>query len=198
MLESALTLAAAYLVGSIPFSYLVARAFGIADVRQVGSGNVGATNVMRSAGKGPGIVALVLDALKGVAATVAASRLFPDSPWLPPLAALAAVLGHVFPVWLGFKGGKGVATGAGALAPLAPVATAGAAAVFLLTVAITRIVSLGSILSAAALAGIAFLLGNSRPVAICASVVAALVVFKHKGNIERLLQGTERRLGSGR
>jgi len=199
MLESVVTLAAAYLVGSIPFSYLVARAFGVADVRQVGSGNVGATNVMRSAGKGPGIVALVLDALKGVVATVAASRLVPESPWLAPLAALAAVLGHVFPVWLGFRGGKGVATGAGALAPLAPVATAGAAAVFLLTVAVTRIVSLGSILSAAALAVIAFLLGSPRPVAVCASVVAALVVFKHKGNIERLLKGTERRLGgSGR
>jgi acyl phosphate:glycerol-3-phosphate acyltransferase len=198
MLQGALTLAGAYLVGSIPFSYLVARAFGVADVRTVGSGNVGATNVMRSAGKGPGIAALVLDALKGAAATVAAARLFPDSQWLPALAALAAVVGHVFPVWLGFRGGKGVATGAGALAPLAPVVTAGAAVVFLLTVLLTRYVSLSSILSAAALAAFAFLWSAPRPVAICAAVVAGLVVLKHKGNIERLLQGTERRLGSRR
>jgi glycerol-3-phosphate acyltransferase PlsY len=194
MLQDALTLVGAYLVGSIPFSYLVARAFGVADVRNVGSGNVGATNVMRSAGKGPGIAALVLDALKGVVATLAAVRLFPQSQWLPPLAALAAVLGHVFPVWLGFRGGKGVATGAGALAPLAPVATAAAAVVFLLTVLFTRYVSLSSILAAAALAAFAFLWTTS-PVAICAALVAAFVVLKHKGNIERLLQGTERRLG---
>jgi glycerol-3-phosphate acyltransferase PlsY len=198
MLESVLTLAVAYLVGSIPFSYLVARAFGVADVRNVGSGNVGATNVMRSAGKGPGIAALVLDALKGAAASVAALRLFPQSEWLPPLAAVAAVLGHVFPVWLGFRGGKGVATGAGALAPLAPVATAAAAAVFLLTAVLTRYVSLGSVSSAAALAVVAFVSGSPRPVAVCAAAVAALVILKHRGNIERLLQGTERRLGSGR
>jgi acyl phosphate:glycerol-3-phosphate acyltransferase len=198
MLESVLTLAAAYLVGSIPFSYLVARAFGVADVRSVGSGNVGATNVMRSAGKGPGIAALVLDALKGAAASVAALRLFPQSEWLPPLAAVAAVVGHVFPVWLRFRGGKGVATGAGAFAPLAPVATAAAAVVFLLTAVLTRYVSLGSVFSAAALAVVAFVSGSPRPVALSAAAVAALVVLKHRGNIERLFRGTERRLGSGR
>jgi glycerol-3-phosphate acyltransferase PlsY len=198
MLESVLTLAAAYLLGSIPFSYLVARAFGVADVRNVGSGNVGATNVMRSAGRGPGIAALVLDALKGAAASVAALRLFPQSEWLPPVAAVAAVVGHVFPVWLGFRGGKGVATGAGAFAPLAPAATAAAAVVFLLTALVTRFVSLGSVFSAAALAVVAFVSGSPRPVAVSAAAVAALVILKHRGNIERLLQGTERRLGSGR
>src|SRR5262249_32914396 len=151
-----------------------------------------------SAGRGPGIAALLLDALKGVIATAAASRLFPQSQWLPPLAALAAVVGHVFPVWLGFRGGKGVATGAGALAPLAPLATAAAAVAFLLPVALTRYVSLSSIVSAAALAAFAFLWGTPRPVAVCASLVSALVVVKHRGNIERLLQGTERRLGSRR
>jgi glycerol-3-phosphate acyltransferase PlsY len=198
MLQAVLTLAGAYLVGSIPFSYLVARAFGVTDVRTVGSGNVGATNVMRSAGKGPGIAALVLDALKGALATGAASRLFPGSEWLPALAAVAAVLGHVFPVWLGFRGGKGVATGAGAFLPLAPVATGTAAVVFVLVLLLGRYVSLGSMASAAALAAAAFLSGSPRPVAICAAAVALLVIVKHKANIERLLAGTENRLGARR
>jgi acyl phosphate:glycerol-3-phosphate acyltransferase len=198
MLQAVLTLAGAYLLGSIPFSYLVARAFGVTDVRTVGSGNVGATNVMRSAGKGPGIAALVLDALKGALATGAASGLFPGSEWLPALAAVAAVLGHVFPVWLGFRGGKGVATGAGAFLPLAPVATGTAAVVFVLVLLLGRYVSLGSMASAAALAAVAFLSGSPRPVAICAAAVALLVIVKHKANIERLLAGTENRLGTRR
>jgi glycerol-3-phosphate acyltransferase PlsY len=198
MLESVLTLAGAYLVGSIPFSYLVARAFGVADVRTVGSGNVGATNVMRSAGKGPGVAALVLDALKGAVATGAAARFFPDSGWIPALAALAAVFGHVFPVWLGFRGGKGVATGAGALAPLAPAATGTAAIVFLLTLVLARYVSLSSMVSAAALAGLTFLWGSPTPVAVSAAVVALLVIVKHRTNIQRLLAGTENRLGTRR
>jgi glycerol-3-phosphate acyltransferase PlsY len=198
MLQGALMLAAAYLVGSIPFSYLVARAFGVADVRTVGSGNVGATNVMRIAGKGPGIAALVLDVLKGVVATGAASRLFPNEPWMPALAAVSAVLGHVFPLWLGFRGGKGVATGAGALLPLAPVATGAAAVVFVLVLILSRYVSLSSMVSAAALAAFAFLSDSPRPVATCAAAVALLVIAKHKTNIERLLAGTENRLGTRR
>jgi acyl phosphate:glycerol-3-phosphate acyltransferase len=198
MPESALMLAGAYLVGSIPFSYLVARAFGVADVRTVGSGNVGATNVMRSAGKGPGIAALVLDALKGVVATGAASRLFPGSEWMPATAAVAAVVGHVFPLWLGFRGGKGVATGAGALLPLAPVATGTAAIVFVLTLVLSRYVSLSSMVSAAALAAFAFLWDSPRPVAIGAAVVALIVIVKHGANVQRLLSGTENRLGTRR
>jgi glycerol-3-phosphate acyltransferase PlsY len=194
----ALGVVIAYLIGSLPFSFLVARAFGVADVRHVGSGNVGATNVMRSAGKGPGIAALVLDALKGAVATLAAARLVPGSDWTAPLAAVAAVLGHVFPVWLGFRGGKGVATGAGALLPLAPAATGAAAVVFVLTLALTRYVSLSSMVSAAALAAVAFLREGPSPVALCASVLALLVIVKHKGNIERLLAGTENRLGTRR
>src|SRR5262245_12554262 len=198
MLESVLMLAGAYLVGSIPFSYLVARAFGVADVRTVGSGNVGATNVMRSAGKGPGIAALVLDALKGAVATGAASRLFPDSAWIPPLAALAAVLGHVFPVWLSFRGGKGVATGAGALLPLDPVAVGTAAVVFVLVLVLSRYVSLSSMASAAAMAAFTFLWDSPGPVAFSAAAVALLVIVKHRSNIERLLAGTENRLGTRR
>jgi len=196
MVQSLLLLVGAYLLGSIPFSYLVARVFGVADVRKVGSGNVGATNVMRSAGKGAGVAALLLDAAKGAVATGAATRLFPGSAWLPPLAALAAVFGHVFPVWLGFRGGKGVATGAGALLPLAPAATATAAVIFVLTLVLTRYVSVSSMVAAVALAVLAFLWDSPREVAGAAAVMGGLVVYKHRANITRLLQGTESRLGA--
>ncbi len=198
MIQSVLLLAGAYLLGSIPFSFLVARVFGVADVRKVGSGNVGATNVMRSAGKGAGIVALMLDAAKGAIATGATARLFPGSAWLPPLAALFAVLGHVFPAWLGFRGGKGVATGAGAFLPLAPAATATAAAVFALTLVLTRYVSVSSIAAAVALATFAFLWDSPREVAWTGTVVAGIVIFKHRANIERLIEGTENQLGARR
>lgn len=198
MIQGLPLLVGAYLLGSIPFSYLVARLFGVADVRKVGSGNVGATNVMRSAGKGPGLVALLLDAAKGAVAAGAAARLVPGSSWLPPLAALAAVLGHVFPVWLSFRGGKGVATGAGAFLPLAPAATGTAGVVFVLMLVLSRYVSLSSIVAAVSLAVLAFLWDSPREVAVCATAVAALVIYKHRDNIERLLQGTENRLGARR
>ena len=142
---SALAVGAAYLVGSIPFSFLVARGFGVADVRRVGSGNVGATNVLRSAGRMAGGLALLLDAAKGAAASLLAMKLVPDQELTWALAAVAAVLGHMYPVWLRFQGGKGVATGLGAFAPLAPGAAVGGTVLFLLTLATTRYVSLGSI-----------------------------------------------------
>src|SRR5512136_2326876 len=115
--------AASYLLGSIPFSFLVARAFGVRDVRRVGSGNVGATNVLRSAGKAAGVLAFLLDAGKGAAAVALAARLVPGEPALPAAAALAAIVGHMYPMWLRFEGGKGVATGLGAFAPLVPMAS---------------------------------------------------------------------------
>jgi hypothetical protein len=124
MARTVLALASAYLLGSLPFSFLVARFFGVKDVRAVGSGNVGATNVMRSAGKVAGILAFLLDAAKGALAVLLAQRLFGEASPLGPAAAAAAVAGHMYPVWLGFRGGKGVATGAGAFLPLAPLATA--------------------------------------------------------------------------
>jgi glycerol-3-phosphate acyltransferase PlsY len=189
---------AAYLLGSVPFSFLVARWFGVKDVRQVGSGNVGATNVMRSAGKGAGLLAFVLDAGKGAAAAWLASLVEPEASIVPPLAAAAAVLGHMYPVWLGFRGGKGVATGAGAFVPLAPAATAGSLVVFAITTALTRYVSLGSLAGATALATLAFALGSPPAVAWAAAFVAALVIWKHRGNLQRLARGTESRVGSGR
>jgi glycerol-3-phosphate acyltransferase PlsY len=193
-----LVLALAYLLGSVPFSFLVARAFGVRDVRRVGSGNVGATNVLRSAGRAAGVLAFLLDAGKGAAATLVAARLAPTSPALPALAAVAAVVGHMYPVWLRFEGGKGAATGLGAFAPLAPWAALAAVAVFAVTAAATRYVSAGSIAGALALAALAPLLGCPRQVALAAAVTAGLVVWRHRSNLRRLLGGTERRAGAPR
>jgi glycerol-3-phosphate acyltransferase PlsY len=198
MARAALLVAGAYLVGSVPWSFLVARAFGVRDVRQVGSGNVGATNVMRSAGRMAGLLAFLLDAAKGaVAAVVVQSREGPSSP-LAPVAAAAAVLGHMYPPWLGFRGGKGVATGAGAFLPLAPAATAAAAAVFAATLALTRYVSVSSIAGALSLPAFALLSG--RPALTCWTSLglALFIVFKHRDNLRRLRSGTESRLGASR
>jgi glycerol-3-phosphate acyltransferase PlsY len=190
----ALALLGAYLLGAIPFSYLVARRFGVADVRKVGSGNVGATNVMRSAGKTAGLIAFVLDASKGAVAALFAGRLSGPG-WLPAVAALLAVLGHMYPVWLGFRGGKGVATGAGAFLPLVPQATFGALIVFVLALALLRYVSLASILSALSLALLAWVLHAAPATAWCVTLCAALIVAKHHGNLGRIWNGTENRLG---
>src|SRR5512134_2415391 len=142
MMIAAFVLVASYLLGSIPFSYLVARQRGV-DVRRVGSGNVGATNVMRNVGKGAGLLAFVLDAAKGAAAALIALR-SGLGPTLASMAAVAAIVGHMYPVWLRFQGGKGVATGAGAFLPLAPIATGVAVVAFGGTLAVTRYVSVGS------------------------------------------------------
>jgi glycerol-3-phosphate acyltransferase PlsY len=190
--------AVAYLVGSLPFSFLVARAFGVKDVRRVGSGNVGATNVLRSAGKAAGLLALLLDAGKGAAATLLAARLAPSDAALPALAALLAVVGHMYPVWLRFQGGKGVATGLGAFAPLAPLAALGAVAGFAAVAWATRYVSLGSIAGALTLAALAWLLGGPTPVVGSAVVGAGLILYRHRSNLRRVLAGTERRAGAPR
>jgi glycerol-3-phosphate acyltransferase PlsY len=192
---TALVLIGAYLLGAIPFSFLVARHWGVADVRQVGSGNVGATNVMRSVGWLPGLLALVLDASKGAVAAVIAERLG-GAVFLAPLAAVAAVVGHLFPVWLGFKGGKGVATGAGAFVPIEPLAVLGALVVFGLVAGASRYVSLGSVCGALALAALLFALEGPGLTAAAGLVVAVLVIAKHHENLARLLRGGERRLGS--
>jgi len=191
-------LGAAYLVGAIPFSFLVARWFGVEDVRRVGSGNVGATNVMRAAGKAAGLLAFALDAAKGAAAAFLASVIEPPGSILPPLAAVAAVLGHMYPIWLRFRGGKGVATGAGAFLPLAPAATGLACVVFALALALTGYVSVGSIAAATTLVAAAFALGSPPAVAWSAALVAGLVVWKHRGNLRRLANGTESRVGGAR
>lgn len=184
-----------YLIGSIPFSFIVARLFGVKDVRAVGSGNVGATNVMRSAGKAPGLLALILDGLKG-AITVMIARGF-DAPetWVC-VAGLCAVIGHLFPVWLGFRGGKGVATGAGLFAPLAPAALGVATLAFIATLAATRYASVASIVASLSLPLAAFLLGFDSTITLTALLAALMVVVKHHANIVRLFRGVEPRLGA--
>lgn len=198
MLTALQVTAVAYLIGSIPFSFLVARAFGVHDVRRVGSGNVGATNVLRNAGKAAGALALLLDLGKGAAASALAGKLAPGDDVLPAAAAVAAVVGHMFPVWLRFEGGKGVATGLGAFAPLAPRAALAALLAFAVVAAGTRYVSLGSVAGGAALAALAFALRGPDPVAIAAAFTFALVVFRHRSNLRRILGGTERRMGQPR
>ena len=193
-----LAIVAAYLVGSIPFSFLVARAFGVEDVRRVGSGNVGATNVLRSAGRRAGGLALLLDAAKGAAASLIAVTLAPDRELTWALAAVSAVLGHMYPVWLRFQGGKGVATGFGAFAPLTPVAALGATVLFLLTLGPTRFVSLSSIVGAVSLFLFALALGGPSPVVWAAAFTAVLVVLRHRSNVRRLWTGEERRAGETR
>jgi glycerol-3-phosphate acyltransferase PlsY len=194
-------LAAAYLLGSLPWSYWIVRLLKGTDVRREGSGNVGATNVLRTAGKGAGLAALALDAGKGVLAVVIARRLGFTPAWVGG-AAVAVVLGHVFPVFLGLRGGKGVATAAGALGSLAPWALAASVVLFVAVVATSRYVSLGSICAVAAFPLVLY--GASRagwvtavPDALvwAAAGVAGLIVWKHAGNIRRLRAGTERRLG---
>jgi glycerol-3-phosphate acyltransferase PlsY len=194
-------LAGAYLLGSLPWSYWIVRLLKGTDVRREGSGNVGATNVLRTAGKGAGLAALALDAGKGIVAVVIARRLGFAPAWVGG-AAVAVVLGHVFPVFLGLRGGKGVATAAGALGSLAPWALVASVVLFVAVVATSRYVSLGSICAVAAFPLVLYGAGRAGwvtavPDALVwsAAGVAALIVWKHAGNIRRLRAGTERRLG---
>jgi glycerol-3-phosphate acyltransferase PlsY len=192
-------LAIAYLLGSIPFGYLLVRFFRKEDIRAVGSGNIGATNVARSGAKGLGILTLALDLLKGLTAVLIAKHFSPGAPSdLMCVAAVFAVLGHVFPVWLGFRGGKGVATALGVFLAIAPWAALGALAVFILLVFTTRYVSLASVLAAVVIPVFAMLtVADRSPVFIGAVIfIALLVVVKHQANIARLLQGKESRFGS--
>lgn len=186
-------LAGAYLLGSVPFSYLVARQKGV-DVRRVGSGNVGATNVMRSVSFASGLLAFALDAGKGAVAVLLA-RLVESSGPLPTMAGVMAILGHMYPVWLRFRGGKGVATGAGAFLPLAPLATVCALGAFGLALAVTRYVSLSSIIGTSTLAVLAFFSGAPPVVSRAAAGMAVLITWKHRANLQRIAHGTERRLG---
>ena len=182
----------AYLIGSIPFGYLIVRGKIGADIRETGSGGIGATNVLRRAGKVAGVITLVLDALKGSAAVLIAELTHSD--WIIAAAAIAVLVGHIFPVWLGFRGGKGVATGAGVFLVLAPIALLCAGVLFLAIVFFTRYVSLGSIVAAATIPLFVWLQSDSRPLLIAAILGALLIVFAHRGNIGRLAHGTEARI----
>jgi glycerol-3-phosphate acyltransferase PlsY len=186
----------AYLIGSIPFGYLIVKLTRGADVRATGSGGTGATNVSRRAGKVAGVATLVLDALKGAVAILITRGLLNDGPrashgWWVVATAVAVIIGHIFPVWLGFRGGKGVATGAGVFLIIAPFALLCAGVVFLAVVLITRYVSLGSIVAAATIPACVWLSGLGAPEVTGAVAGALLIIFAHRANIGRLIGGTE-------
>jgi acyl phosphate:glycerol-3-phosphate acyltransferase len=207
MLKLILIAALSYLLGSIPFGYLLVRIFRGEDVRQSGSGNIGATNVSRSS-PALGALTLVLDALKGTAAVVLAYRLSDvlvdhAKPFQTlAVAALFAVLGHIFPVWLKFRGGKGVATGLGSFFVIAPNAVLVAVGIFVLVVAVFRYVSLGSILAVASFPLLfAYRMaahGNASVALAIMATTCLLIIVRHQENIRRLLAGTENRIGGKR
>ena len=204
LLAGILLMAIAYLLGSVPTGYLLVRLFRHEDIRSVGSGNIGATNVMRSGGKGLGAATFLLDLLKGAAAVWIAGWIAPQfASAVPPrdieaLAAVVAVLGHMFPVWLHFRGGKGVATGFGVFLVTAPLAALSSFALFIVILLITRYVSLASILGAASFPLFAwFLVRGDKPAPFVGAqiIVALLIIVKHQQNIRRLANGTENRFG---
>jgi glycerol-3-phosphate acyltransferase PlsY len=192
-MESIAAIAIAYLVGSIPFAFLLSRRSGI-DLRQVGSGNIGASNVLRTSGVRAAVLAVALDAAKGSLAVLVAQPLA-AGPSTSMAAGLASIIGHIYPFWLRFRGGKGVATAAGVFAVLTPSALGIAAGVFLIAVWISRYISVGSMAAAAALA-IAAAAGDAPGIIAAGAGVSALIIlYRHRANLARVVAGTERRVG---
>jgi glycerol-3-phosphate acyltransferase PlsY len=189
-----LAIAAGYLLGSIPFAFLLARRGGV-DLRQSGSRNVGASNVLRTRGVRAAVAALGLDGAKGSAAVLLAQIVSGQQGAAAMAAGVASIVGHIYPPWLNFRGGKGVATAAGVFLVLAPAATAAAAAVFLVVVWLTRYISAGSLAAAVTLVAGAFLGGLPRAIVTGASLAAVIIVHRHRENLRRLIAGTERRIG---
>lgn len=192
-MEEIIAVAFGYLAGSVPFAFLLARRRGV-DLRRTGSGNVGAANVLRTSGVPDAVLAMCLDVAKGAVAVLVAQRLS-SGPATPVAGGLAAVIGHIYPVWLGFRGGKGVATAAGVFVVLAPIAVAIAGAVFAVAVWVTRYISVGSMAAAVTLAVSAAAADVPPAVAVGAAVAAVIIVHRHRANLARLLAGTERRVG---
>ena len=183
-----------YFLGSIPFAYLLARRHRGIDLRLAGSGNVGAANLLRITTKKIGVSAMALDMGKGIASILVARQIDPGTAG-PAVAGIAAVLGHIYPVWLGFRGGKGVATTCGVFSILAPQATAIAGIFFIVTVWWTRYISLGSVVASAVLGLLAYLNGSPEFTVIAAFVVAVIVIHRHRSNLGRVFAGIERRIG---
>jgi glycerol-3-phosphate acyltransferase PlsY len=185
----------AYLIGSVPFAWLLARRWGSSDLRRVGSGNVGAANVLRASGVKAGVLVAVLDIAKGAVSVMLAER-FGGSGAAPAAAGLAAIVGHIYPVWLRFRGGKGVATACGVFSMLTPLAVPPALGIFFVSVWITKYISLGSVLASIALPPIAYALGSPAPAVAAAFAASIIIVFRHRANVLRLRMGTERRIGA--
>jgi len=192
-MEELLAVTFGYLAGSVPFAFLLARRRGV-DLRRVGSGNVGAANVLRTGSVGQALTTVGLDAAKGAVAVLVADRLT-AGPATPVAAGLASIVGHVYPVWLRFRGGKGVATAAGVFAVLMPAGVAVAGLVFVVAIWMTRYVSVGSMAAAVTLAAAA--VASDAPTAVSGgAVIAALIIIeRHRANLGRLAAGTERRIG---
>jgi acyl phosphate:glycerol-3-phosphate acyltransferase len=191
----ALAIIAAYLIGSIPFALILARRWGASDLRRVGSGNLGAANVMRASGVTAGVLVAALDMAKGAASVWLAERLG-SGPGLSAAAGVAAIVGHIYPVWLRFRGGKGVATACGVFSLLTPLALPPALAIFAAAVWLTKYISLGSVLASLALPPLAYALGSPAPAVAAALAAATIIVFRHRSNVARLRTGTERRIGA--
>jgi glycerol-3-phosphate acyltransferase PlsY len=185
-----------YLVGSIPFALVLARRWGAGDLRLVGSGNVVAANVVRASGLKPGLLVALLDMSKGMVSVWLAERLFGGAT-AGAAAGIAAVVGHVYPVWIGFRGGKGVATACGAFVILAPIVASAALASFVVCVWTTRYVSLGSVVASLLVPLLVWAGDEPRSVFVAGISCAALIIFRHRGNLRRMLSGTERRFGRG-
>lgn len=186
---------AAYLIGSIPFALLLARRWGGHDLHRVGSGNIGAANVLRASGVRAGVTVALLDIGKGAMGVALAGRLA-GIEYAGPLAGLAAVVGHIYPFWLRFRGGKGVATACGVFTMLAPLAVPPAFAAFMLSIWTTRYVSVGSVVASLVLPSVAYFVDYSGPIVASAWAVATLIIFRHRSNLMRVRVGTERRVGA--
>jgi glycerol-3-phosphate acyltransferase PlsY len=184
----------AYFIGSIPFALILARRWGGFDLRRVGSGNLGAANVMRASGVTAGVLVAALDMAKGAASVWLAARVSSDAA-VPAAAGLAAIVGHVYPVWIRFRGGKGVATACGVFTVLTPLAVPPALAIFAAVVWLTKYISLGSVVASIVLPPLAYALGSPVPSVLAAIAASIIIVFRHRSNVLRLRTGTERRFG---
>lgn len=197
-MSGVLAVLTAYLVGAVPVGFLIARAWGVGDIRAHGSGNIGATNVLRTAGRGPAVLTLLGDIAKGYLAVTAAAAIAGGDAWPVAAATVAAIVGNCWSIFLRFRGGKGVATGLGAFLYLVPWAVLPAAVVWFVITLSFRYVSLGSILAALCVPLGVLMLGYPSSRTVACAVGAAVVILRHHENIERLFAGSERRLGARR
>jgi glycerol-3-phosphate acyltransferase PlsY len=185
---------AAYLIGSIPFALILTRRLSGLDLRRIGSGNVGAANVVRASGVTAGVAVALLDMAKGAAGVLLAAAVTTD-PAAPAAAGLAAIVGHIYPIWLRFRGGKGVATACGVFSLLTPVAVPPALLIFFATVWLSGYVSLASVIATITLPPLAYVMGSPAPAVVVALAAAIIIVFRHRSNVLRLTAGTEPRFG---